>query len=239
MINFFRKKRKKMADDNKALKYTRYAIGEIVLVVIGILIALSINNWNEHRKIKNEEQVLISQLLEDAKADFIFFTSRTYYSKVHDTLYYNLNNLYINHKVDSISALKMKRNPFGLNLAYQSNLINNNPNAYDLLLDKAIKTKLREYYSKYDYVSSAIKMSNNTYDKYGTPLKIKYFKELKEIRNDSTVGSFKEIIQDKDVMAYISILRNVNFNTTIQVDDFLEVNQELIQLLKTYLNEHQ
>ena len=42
MINFFRKKRKKMADDNKALKYTRYAIGEIVLVVIGILIALQI-----------------------------------------------------------------------------------------------------------------------------------------------------------------------------------------------------
>jgi len=39
-----------MADDNKPLKYMRYAIGEIVLVVIGILIALTINNWNEKRK---------------------------------------------------------------------------------------------------------------------------------------------------------------------------------------------
>ena len=38
-----------MADDNKPLKYMRYAIGEIVLVVIGILIALQINNWNENR----------------------------------------------------------------------------------------------------------------------------------------------------------------------------------------------
>lgn len=54
MINFFRKKRKKLADDNKAIKYTRYAIGEIVLVVIGILIALSINNWNEIKKNKNQ-----------------------------------------------------------------------------------------------------------------------------------------------------------------------------------------
>jgi len=53
MIPFFRKIRKKMADDNKPLKYARYAIGEIVLVVIGILIALSINNWNESR-IKNK-----------------------------------------------------------------------------------------------------------------------------------------------------------------------------------------
>jgi hypothetical protein len=50
MINFFRKTRKKMADDNKPLKYARYAIGEIVLVVVGILIALSVNNWNEKRK---------------------------------------------------------------------------------------------------------------------------------------------------------------------------------------------
>ncbi len=51
MIPFFRKIRKKMADDNKPLKYMRYAIGEIVLVVIGILIALQINNWNEQSKI--------------------------------------------------------------------------------------------------------------------------------------------------------------------------------------------
>jgi hypothetical protein len=59
MINFFRKKRKKMADDNKALKYTRYAIGEIVLVVIGIVIALQINNWNEQRKNANQELKLL------------------------------------------------------------------------------------------------------------------------------------------------------------------------------------
>jgi len=38
MINFFRKTRKKLADDNKFWKYSRYAIGEIVLVVIGILL---------------------------------------------------------------------------------------------------------------------------------------------------------------------------------------------------------
>ena len=62
MIPFFRKIRKTLADDNKPLKYLRYAIGEIVLVVIGILIALSINNWNEHRKLKIDERELLTNL---------------------------------------------------------------------------------------------------------------------------------------------------------------------------------
>jgi len=62
MIPFFRKIRKTLADDNKPLKYFRYAIGEIVLVVIGILIALSINNWNENRKMDLQEIKLLSDL---------------------------------------------------------------------------------------------------------------------------------------------------------------------------------
>jgi len=237
MIKFFRKIRQNMIKESKVSKYMLYAIGEIVLVVIGILIALQINNWNEHRKIKIEEKVLVSQLLEDAKADFLFFTSRSNYSKTQDTLYNNLYNLYINNKVDSIGNLKIKKNPFNFNMVHQSNLINNNPNAYDLLLDTTIKNKLREYNSKYDYVSSAIKMSNDTFDKYGTPLKIKYFKELKIIRKENKLRGFKNLLQDKDFAAYISLLHGRVSNTISQVDKFLKVNQELIVLLEAYLNE--
>ncbi len=51
--------------EKKTGKYFKYAIGEIILVVIGILIALSINNWNEDRKIENSKQVLIASLIED------------------------------------------------------------------------------------------------------------------------------------------------------------------------------
>ena len=62
MISFFRKIRKKLADDNQFFKYSRYAIGEIVLVVIGILIALSINNWNEERKLDVVKQKTFKNL---------------------------------------------------------------------------------------------------------------------------------------------------------------------------------
>lgn len=69
MIHFFRKTRKKLADDNKFLKYWRYAIGEIVLVVVGILIALSINNWNEERKKQNLKGIYNRALIEDLEKD--------------------------------------------------------------------------------------------------------------------------------------------------------------------------
>lgn len=50
MLPFFRKIRWRLAANNQFFKYSRYAIGEIVLVVIGILIALAINNWNQQRR---------------------------------------------------------------------------------------------------------------------------------------------------------------------------------------------
>jgi hypothetical protein len=69
MIPFFRRIRKNLADKNQFLKYARYAIGEIVLVVIGILIALQINTWNEHRKERALEQDYYCRLLEDVMLD--------------------------------------------------------------------------------------------------------------------------------------------------------------------------
>jgi len=61
MIKFFRTIRKDLMEKNKTGKYFKYAIGEIVLVVIGILIALQINNWNTTQKdIAKEQQILLS-----------------------------------------------------------------------------------------------------------------------------------------------------------------------------------
>jgi len=62
MIKFFRKIRQNMIKENKVSKYFLYAVGEIVLVVIGILIALSINNWNQDRILKIEEKGIVKNL---------------------------------------------------------------------------------------------------------------------------------------------------------------------------------
>ena len=69
MIKFFRNIRKKLAAENKAAAYSRYAIGEIILVVIGILIALQINNWNEHRKETVELREYLHKISNNVKQD--------------------------------------------------------------------------------------------------------------------------------------------------------------------------
>jgi uncharacterized protein DUF6090 len=67
MIKFFRKIRQKMLSENKFSKYLIYAIGEIILVVIGILIAIQINNWNSIRLEKKSDYQLIDALITDLK----------------------------------------------------------------------------------------------------------------------------------------------------------------------------
>jgi hypothetical protein len=59
MLHFLRKIRRSLINSGSMRKYTLYAIGEIALVVIGILIALSINNWNERSKDRVKEKMLL------------------------------------------------------------------------------------------------------------------------------------------------------------------------------------
>ena len=69
MIKFYRKIRQNLLSEGKTGKYLKYAIGEILLVVIGILIALSINNWNQDRKNRVLEKYYLQRIIEDLEAD--------------------------------------------------------------------------------------------------------------------------------------------------------------------------
>ena len=79
MIKFFRNIRQKLAAENKVMAYLRYAIGEILLVVIGILIALQVNNWNENRKEHLIEIKYLKNLKHDLQSDS---TDLVYYKNI-------------------------------------------------------------------------------------------------------------------------------------------------------------
>ena len=69
MIKLFRNIRQSMLSNGQTIKYFKYAIGEIILVVIGILIALQINNWNEQNKINAKRAVYMQSLQNDLNVD--------------------------------------------------------------------------------------------------------------------------------------------------------------------------
>ena len=71
MIKFFRKIRQNLLSEGKTGKYLKYAFGEIILVVIGILIALQINNWNQNSKERNVEQEYLVSLNEEFNYNLI------------------------------------------------------------------------------------------------------------------------------------------------------------------------
>jgi len=69
MIKFFRSIRQNLLNEGKTAKYLKYAIGEIALVMIGILLALQVNNWNEKRKSILREKIYIQSIYKDLKSD--------------------------------------------------------------------------------------------------------------------------------------------------------------------------
>ena len=81
--------------ENKTGKYLKYAIGEIVLVVIGILIALSINNWNELQKTQQQEQELYVKLLENLDSELNLIHKVDSVFRIHEDIHYNLYNTMI------------------------------------------------------------------------------------------------------------------------------------------------
>ena len=76
MLTFFRRIRKGLLGEGTTSKYLLYAIGEIALVVIGILIALQINNWNENRKMESLEVQFLNRLVKDLTIDTAYYNLR-------------------------------------------------------------------------------------------------------------------------------------------------------------------
>jgi hypothetical protein len=127
MLHFFRRIRQNLLKENKVTRYLLYAIGEIVLVVIGILIALQVNNWNEERKQRAEEIEVLKSVkkgLSDTVAEFQFLNG------IRDKVLYGTRGIYeeigkgeVNKELlDSLMGLTFYRPTF-----------NNKQGAIDLL----------------------------------------------------------------------------------------------------------
>ena len=147
MIKFFRKIRQRLLTENKFSKYLFYAVGEIVLVVIGILIALQINNWNQSRILKIEEvkslEALHSELQENLQKFDITYTRQLDRNEaVNQILFSDVSN----YSLSSLDSLYLKANSnwtYNPSFSIYNSLINSGK--IQLISNDTLKNKISKF----------------------------------------------------------------------------------------------
>ena len=147
MIKFFRKIRQNLLMENKTSRYFKYAIGEIILVVIGILIALQINNWNEIKKLKNEEIKMLKVIRDGIAKDTLNLNwYRDYLSIAENGIKKAKRELAKEQPNDSIGIylnLSLMQIEFKLNRAPYESLKSMGPN---IITNDSLKNALIDFY---------------------------------------------------------------------------------------------
>jgi len=168
MIKFFRHIRKDLMETGKTSKYFKYAIGEIILVVIGILIALQINNWNNHRIDSNRESNYINNIERDLNkqlkaidTQIKFETEVAANCKIALKPYNETNTL----KMDSTMAVALgviesRRTFLNPNPAYTELISSGN---IALIKNEIFKNELINYYQELERIEKVIDKNNSLY----------------------------------------------------------------------------
>lgn len=168
MITFFRRIRQQLFSENKFSKYLAYAIGEIVLVVIGILIALQINNWNQNRLNEQKEAQYYARLLEDVseekailQAVMNYSLQVVYHAKKAVAVYENAPEAHPNpvtNLVDMYQASQLQ-DPNPASSTYKELIASGQIN---LLQNDRLKSALMRYYET-DWMETGVFKLTNRY----------------------------------------------------------------------------
>ncbi|MDT0558337.1 DUF6090 family protein [Ichthyenterobacterium sp. W332] len=216
MIKFFRQIRFRLMETGKTGKYFKYAIGEIILVVIGILIALQINNWNEGKKAKAKEREALLEIVSDLEYSLI---------DLDDVLNTQNNNL-----AKNINSIKTLINVLQTDQKYHDSLGNHfySTNSYD------------EPYFKTSGYNSLSSIGMDLIEDSKIRSEIGQFYSATVI---DTKGAFSELRQDFHEYMLDFIRKDFTFSTSnngqivMRPNNYeaLKVNKEYIQSLRTFL----
>lgn len=239
MIKFFRHIRQSLIMENKTSKYLKYAIGEIILVVIGILIALQINNWNQTRLELQKEQIVLNQLYKDFEANDSIIKKGF---KSYDRLL-RYNNVILRHTGPNVTIPKdtiTRDSLFKLNYP-KVNLVNSSVNIsaeqIDLITNENLKVALSKFPSIYlSYKEAENQVKDHTIEQRAISKK---YISIITFDDDFNQENFKS-----DMLGF---LRNRDFqNTTVDKKWNMELsiteiktvnkqNQMVLELIKKEL----
>ena len=235
MIKFFRKIRQRLLTENRVGKYVLYAFGEIILVVIGILIALGINNWNTRKNIEQKEQEALIEIYQDLRSDN---------QQLSDII---KRENEIVRSIDLILAEFKERNSFpndSLQVYLGKSFVGDRSRfvtaAYDVLIssgigliqDKDIRYNIADYYGK--DLPLIVRDGNDMYQEW-------YNDILPIIREESEHWAWGKILipysmdsffENKEIFAIIKTNKQNHFDSITHAEDVMKRNQNLLSIIK-------
>ena len=173
MIKFLRNIRKTQINEGKTTNYLKYAIGEIVLVVIGILIALQINNWNSKNNDRQMEKQYLENFMVEMRSDSSFlngYWARTYPKKIEGL---ELARQYVKYNVEVIDSTAFL-SKIGIGGALSRTSLFENKSTYNdiistgnirLIQNEKIRNQILFYYT---LVNNTISYMDNLRTDYAT-----------------------------------------------------------------------
>ena len=231
MIKFFRHIRYTLMETEKTGKYLKYAIGEIILVVIGILIALQVNTWNQNRIAKVKEQLLLKELHNEFKSNksqldsVLFYHKRAYNSAKKIMSQFPINLKTVN--LDSLSYHNFYMQwiyTFNPSQGVTNSLLNSS--TYEIISNDTLRNLLIRWNDiAADYQEEEIKAYNN------------YINHLKPYEKKHMVYGFEPFDSFKDSRLDLSFLETVEFENYVRdrFNDLLDiVNNDYGELDNVY-----
>ena len=241
MIKLFRNIRQNLLNEGKTSKYFKYAIGEIILVVIGILIALQVNNWNTERSGRNELNAILKEIHKDLVKDkstlkLLIEENNRFVDKLQQIREHG-TDMQSDSLMLLISDLHFVTNFLPANFGYNKlNKFSETRKMKDSLLS-SVTNYYASYYesinnANFEFLSgySLNKFRDYLID-FGFPIRID-----SDTATSYKLSPFSDMINDPK---FIGILRNFEYNRNIQgygfKDALVKVNQN-IDLLDAYFN---
>lgn len=233
MIKFFRKIRQNLLSEGKVGRYLTYAIGEIILVVIGILIAVNINNWNESRKERKYIQKELSALSKDLQSKLEIMTSdmqsyrfnAEYFEAVRNGSYEELD------PVNFLRYLVTNATPRDYSKTYYNfknkGGLENIPEDLSSKMNYHFEVIAQALYTSADFHRTFVSSNIESFI-------IANYKFEPEFQIDSISGY--EMMKDEKLYSYISY-QQASFNRhTNRLEEAIQSSKDLQALLDQYLN---
>jgi Family of unknown function (DUF6090) len=244
MIKFFRRIRYDLMGGNKTGKYLKYAIGEIILVVFGILIALQINTWNENRKLNHKRQELIISLIEDFEStekELLVVNKKSDEQLKNAKTFYKLINK--DSQTVTVDSLKQLAQAFFRGLPFEPNLTSYREavsnGSISLLNSKSFLETITQFNSEFKSFDNLDETSMRIFFE-GSSLKLRQqfgliYKSNRlstlQLKQYSTYPEYISIVREPNVLVALDNVNALNINIDNKLKGMFEATQEIIKIL--------